>query len=157
MGLLSWMEATSFSNWILASAVGWPFMLSLHAIGLATIVGIVFALALRLLGIYRTIPCSALEKFVFVAWLGVALNVFTGFSIFMSQATYYITNVPFLMKITFILIGCGTLWYTQKVLKRDAAGWDAAGTIPAIGVQLASGLLVFWTLSVVMGRLIAYL
>ena len=157
MGFLLWLESTAFSNWILTSTTGWPFMLSLHAIGLATIVGIVVALDLRLLGLYRTIPCTVLEKFLIIAWFGIALNVITGLSIFMTQASYYIVNVPFLTKITFIILGCVNLWYMQKILKRDSASWDETGTVPTVGIALAGSSLLFWTLAVVMGRLIAYL
>ena len=45
MALLSWMESTAYSEWIVAGLVGWPLMLSMHAIGLATVVGIMLVLA----------------------------------------------------------------------------------------------------------------
>ena len=155
--MLEMLESTSYAQWILVSAVGWPLMLSIHAVGLAIIVGLVFSLNLRLLGLYRTVPYTALHGLMGIAWIGVALNVFTGLSIFMTQASSYVTNVPFIIKITFIVLGCANLWYTRKVLKREAAGWDAAGSAPSVALALGGTALLFWVMAVVTGRLIAYL
>ena len=157
MALLNWLEATSYSQWILVSAEGWPLMLSLHALGLAIVVGVVFSLNLRMLGLYDTIPYTSLHSLMGVAWIGIWLNIFTGFSIFMAQASSYITNVPFLFKILCIVLGIAILVYTRKILRREAESWEAAGSATRIGTQLAAGSLVFWLLAVITGRLIAYL
>ncbi len=155
--MLSWMETTAYSEWIVAGLVGWPLMLSMHAIGLAIIVGIMFTLNLRMLGYFKPIPYVALNDLMAFGWIGIALNVFSGFSLFMAQATFYVTSFPFLVKITFIILGIANLYYTQKILKRDAAGWDAADAVPQVSMILASSSLAFWILAVVGGRLIAYL
>ena len=155
--MLSWMETTAYSEWIVAGLVGWPLMLSMHAIGLAIIVGIMFTLNLRMLGYFKPIPFVALNDLMAFGWIGIALNVFSGFSLFMAQATFYVTSFPFLVKITFIILGIANLYYTQKILKRDAAGWDAADAVPQVSMILASSSLAFWILAVVGGRLIAYL
>jgi hypothetical protein len=157
MALLNWLEATSYSQWILVSAEGWPLMLSLHAFGLAIIVGVVFSLNLRILGLYETIPYTSLHSLMGIAWIGIAINIFTGLSIFFTQASSYITNVPFLFKILFIVLGIVNLVYARKILRREAAAWDAAGSVPRIGTMLAASSLLLWILAVVTGRLIAYL
>ena len=157
MGVLSWMETTAYSEWIVAGLVGWPLMLSMHAVGLAIIVGIMFALNLRMLGYFKPIPYAALNDLMTFGWIGIALNVFSGFSLFMAQATFYVTSFPFLVKITFIILGIANLYHTQKILKRDAVGWDTAGAVPQPSMILAASSLGFWILAVVGGRLIAYL
>lgn len=156
-GFLTWLEDTSYSDWILTSAEGWPLMLTIHAIGLSLIVGIVFAMNLRMLGFYSTIPITSLYEILRIAWIGIVLNVITGLSIFMTQANSYVHSVPFGLKIAFIVLGIANLVYTQKVLRREAAAWHAAGTVPLNGVLLAVSSLVFWILAVVTGRLIAYI
>ena len=132
-------------------------MLTLHALGLATIIGIIFSLDLRMLGMFDTIPYTSLHKLLSIAWFGIALNTFTGLSIFMTQASTYVTSPPFLIKITFIILGCVNLWYMQKVLKQEAVNWDTAGTVTSVGQGLAASSLFFWIVAVVTGRLIAYL
>ena len=157
--MLSWLESTAYSEWIVAGLVGWPLMLSMHAVGLAIVVGILFALNMRMLGYFKPIPYVALSELMSYSWIGIALNVFSGFSLFMAQATFCITNFPFLAKITFIVLGIVNVHYTQRVLKREAAGWDAADTdtVPQMSLLLAGSSLAFWILAVVGGRLIAYL
>ena len=157
--MLSWLESTAYSEWIVAGLVGWPLMLSMHAVGLAIVVGILFALNMRMLGYFKPIPYVALSELMTYSWIGIALNVFSGFSLFMAQATFYITNFPFLAKITFIVLGIVNVHYTQRVLKREAAEWDAADndTVPQMSLLLAGSSLAFWILAVVGGRLIAYL
>ena len=157
MALLSWMESTAYSEWIVAGLVGWPLMLSMHAVGLAIVVGIVLVLNLRMLGLFRPIPYVAISDLMTYAWIGIALNIFSGFSLFMAQATFYVTNLPFLTKISFVILGIANVYYTQKVLRREAAVWDTSDAVPQISVVLAGTSLIFWVLAVVGGRLIAYL
>jgi hypothetical protein len=157
MALLSWMESTAYSEWIVAGLVGWPLMLSMHAVGLAIVVGIVLVLNFRMLGFFRPIPYVAISDLMTYAWIGIALNIFSGFSLFMAQATFYITNFPFLTKISFVILGIANVYYTQKVLRREAAVWDTSDAVPQISVVLAGTSLIFWVLAVVGGRLIAYL
>ena len=157
MALLSWMESTAYSEWIVAGLVGWPLMLSMHAVGLAIVVGIVLVLNFRMLGFFRPIPYVAISDLMTYAWIGIALNIFSGFSLFMAQATFYVTNLPFLTKISFVILGIANVYYTQKVLRREAAVWDTSDAVPQISVVLAGTSLIFWVFAVVGGRLIAYL
>ena len=143
MALLSWMESTAYSEWIVAGLVGWPLMLSMHAVGLAIVVGIVLVLNLRMLGLFRPIPYAAISDLMTYAWIGIALNIFSGFSLFMAQATFYITNFPFLTKISFIILGIANVHYTQKVLRREAAVWDTSDAVPQISIVLAGTSLIF--------------
>lgn len=157
MGFLSWLEATAYSQWVIAGLTGWPLMLSTHAVGLAIVVGIMFTLNLRLLGLFKAIPLTALHDLMAIGWIGIALNVFSGMSLFVAQATYYVTSIPFIFKIAVIALGIANLAHTQKLLRRDASSWQAAGAVPQVGLVLASTSLLFWTIAVVTGRLIAYL
>ena len=157
MGFLSWLESTAYSDWILTSYTGYPLMLSAHAIGLAIIVGISFALSLRMLGLYTGIPLATMCGFIPIAWIGFAINLITGLSLFMTQATTYVTSAPFIIKISFIVLGCVNLHYTRKIIIREAASWEELSTPEPLAVGLAVGSVVFWTVAVVTGRMIAYL
>ncbi len=54
MATLRWLEDTAFSDWVLTSTLGFPLMLSLHAVGLIVV------LDLRLLGAFDAISYSLL-------------------------------------------------------------------------------------------------
>ena len=157
MGLLSWLEGTAYSEWIVAGLLGWPLMLSMHAIGLAAVVGIMFAISLRMLGFFKPIPYAGLGPLLTFGWVGITVNAFSGLSLFMAQATFYVTSTPFLVKITFVILGIVNLHLTQRVLRREADAWQESGTVSQMGIGLAVSSIIFWTLAVVCGRLIAYL
>ena len=157
MGFLSWLEGTAYSEWIVAGLLGWPLMLSMHAIGLAAIVGIMFAINLRMLGFFKPIPYTGLSPLLAFGWVGIAVNTFSGLSLFMAQATFYVTNAPFLFKITFVILGIVNLHLTQRVLRQEAEAWQESGAASQMGTGLAISSIAFWILAVVCGRLIAYL
>ncbi len=157
MGFLSWLEGTAYSEWIVAGLLGWPLMLSMHALGLAAIVGIMFAINLRMLGFFKPIPFTGLSPLLAFGWVGITVNVFSGLSLFMAQATFYVTSAPFLFKITFVILGIANLHLTQRVLRQEADAWQASGAVSRMGTGLAISSIAFWTLAVVCGRLIAYL
>jgi hypothetical protein len=154
--MLTWMENTAYAQWILTGLTGWPLVLSMHAMGLAIAVGMIFAMNLRILGLYTTIPLSATRTLLSFAWIGIALNIFSGFSLFMTQATFYVTSFPFLVKITAIIIGIVLLVMTQKAMGRELSTWESSG-VSSQGRNLAIASIVLWVLAVVTGRLIAYL
>ena len=156
MGFLTWLESTAYAQWILTGLTGWPLILTMHAIGLAIAVGTVFAMNLRLLGLFRTIPLSGAYPLLAVAWVGIGLNIFSGFSLFMTQASFYVTSPPFLVKISAIILGIVVLVFEQKTMKRELADWEANG-VSKNGRNLAMASLFLWTLAVVTGRFIAYL
>jgi hypothetical protein len=156
MAFLIWLENTAYAQWILTGLTGWPLVLTSHAIGLAIAVGTIYVMSLRMLGLFRGIPLSAVGQLLPFAWVGIAINVISGFSLFMTQASVYVTSAPFLVKITAIALGIVNLVFMQKALTRELANWEANG-ISTQGRNLAIISLVLWTLAVVTGRLIAYL
>jgi hypothetical protein len=153
---LAWLESTGYVRWMIESAVVYPVMLTVHAFGLALTVGVLLVLDLRLLGLYRTIPLTSLNRLLGIAWVGIGLNAFTGVSIFMTEATQYVTNVPFILKMVFVVLGTVTLVAMQRLLNRDASALEA-GRVPPRWRGLAVGSALSWTMAVVTGRLIAYL
>jgi hypothetical protein len=156
MAFLSWLESSGYAVWMLNSEAALQLMLTVHAFGLALTVGVLLALDLRLLGLYRTIPLTSLDRLLGIAWVGIGLNAVTGFSIFMTEATRYVTNVPFIIKMVFVVVGSVSLVATQRVLRRDTSILEA-GQVPPRGRGLALSSMLFWTMAVVTGRLIAYL
>ncbi|OUU79145.1 MAG: hypothetical protein CBC38_05215 [Gammaproteobacteria bacterium TMED78] len=157
MSFLAWLESTAYSQWIVSGLTGWPLMLSAHAVGLAIIVGSVFVLNLRLFGFFKPIPLTSISDLMSIGWIGIAMNVFSGGSLWMAQATWYTFHYPFIIKIAFIFLGIFVLHYMQRVLKRDSEDWETNGEVSSLGKRLAISSMAFWTIAVVTGRLIAYI
>jgi len=156
--MFEWLEYSFLSIWVGESLWGYPIMLSLHAIGLAIVVGIFTMFNFRVLGFFKSIEYSAFLDFFKLAWLGLLINAGSGFALFCSQATFYITNTPFLVKISSIFIGSILAFRIQSSLRLNAENWDSKVTEPGSRDNLyAQFSLLLWACAIFGGRLIAYL
>jgi hypothetical protein len=157
LDFIAWIEETALAEWVRISTSGYPMMITLHSVGLAVMVGLALAIDMRLLGRFRTIPFSSLGVFFTVAWIGFLVNFLSGAALFSSQATSYVTNVQFLLKMAFVLTGAITVGYLQGAIARagDTLGPDAVATGAMRVMAIVS--IVVWLGATVTGRLIAYL
>jgi len=152
-----WLESTSYAEWIQISLWGWAIMLVLHAVGTATVVGVNFVVGLRLVGFFRPIPSKSLLGLIHIAWAAVALNTFSGFSLFMSAASNYVEDVWFLLKLLLVILASVATWQVQRSVRLNGDAWDSADAVSATSLRWGIGVLVLWTAVVLVGRLIAYL
>lgn len=157
MELLAWIEQTYIAEVMSYSAYGYSIGITLHSVGLAVVVGLAVIVDLRLLGRFRTIPLSSLRTYFAIAWVGFLVNFLSGAALFAMQATYYVSNVPFLLKIAFVLAGIATVGYIQTAVSRVGDGHGADSVIPAPAKAAAVVSLAVWLGAIVTGRLIAYL
>jgi hypothetical protein len=155
--MLQWLADTQYATWVRESLWGWPISLTFHAFGNAAVIGLIFIISLRLVGLFRTIPYTSLNKLFPVIWLGVAVQVMSGFSLWMSKPDRYITDGMFLAKFTFVIIGVVVTLYFQNTIKREAAAWEAKGTVSSRGFKFAVAAALAWAAVLTTGRLTAYL
>lgn len=153
MGLLIWLEESGLAAW--TSTDGYPPMIALHAIGMAVMVGLALALDMRLLGLFAEIPYTALHRFLGLAWLGFGVNFLSGVALFTTQATAYVADITFLLKMGFVVLGAITAALLQTAVGRDSVGWGPSPPGSVKGIAIAS--IVFWLSAIITGRLIAYL
>jgi len=151
------IEQSGLAQWVSTSIEGYPMMITLHSVGLAVVVGLAVAIDLRLLGRFRTIPFSSLRTFFTIAWLGFLVNFLSGAALFTSQATTYVTDGTFLLKMAFVLAGAATVGYLQPAIARLGDSHGADSVVPR-GVKIAAVIsLAVWAGAIITGRLIAYL
>lgn len=156
--MLEWLEYTSLSIWVAESIWGYPIMLSLHIIGLAVVVGIFTVYNFRLLGLFNSLEFEPFLDFFRLAWLGLLVNVVSGFTLFSSQATFYVTNIPFLVKIFSIIAGSLLAFKIQLRLQSNLNAWDERTAQPnKKDHSFAVISMALWTSAIFGGRLIAYL
>lgn len=165
MGVLVWLEATGLAEWVRSSYVGYPLMITCHAIGMGVMVGLALILDARLLGRFVDIPYSALHRFQGVAWLGFGINFLSGSCLFTTgSATKYIWNQEgghwnwiFMTKMSLVILGAISAAVLQNSVGRNSASWAPGGAAPG-NVRVVAWLSVFfWTMAIVTGRLTAYL
>jgi hypothetical protein len=150
MQLLEAIEHSGLATWVRESPsiFAYTLVLSLHAIGLAIVVGISSMVGLRLVGRFSGIPVEPLIKLFPVMYIGFAINAISGLLLLMANATGMLTMLMFYLKMTFVTAAM----ITVEKMRRSFAG----GTIDADGRKLATLLLVFWFIAIITGRLTSY-
>jgi hypothetical protein len=154
--MLDWLESTAMATWVKESW-GWPLALTFHAFGNAVIIGIMFVVALRLLGFYRTIPYTAINRLIPVVWVGLVCQVASGFMLWSSKPARYLADGMFEWKLFFVIAGSVATYYFYKMSLREAGGWESAGTVSTRVVRFGAITALLWAGVLVMGRLTAYL
>ena len=155
MNLLSSLEGSSFSMWLLGSNSIWayPTVLTLHTFGMMVLVGASAMLDLRLLGFGRGIPLDSLTTLFRVMWVAFSLNAVTGSRLFVADATKRGTSVIFLVKLLLVAAGVVTIvWIKRDVYGRNPASVTVSGTARV----LAIASLLVWSAAISTGRLLAY-
>ena len=156
MVLLQWLEGTRFSDWVLTSMIGFPLMLSLHAVGMAISVGLLIALNLRLLGLFRVISWSFMLRALGLVWLGLCVNFLSGVALFLPRGAEYVRDPAFITKILLICIGVSITCYLRKILACQSESWNVNRGVPLQIRFCAVISILVWFGTIMSGRLIAY-
>jgi hypothetical protein len=154
---LELLESSDFSAWIRSDLWGWPMALTLHALGTALTVGFIFVIGLRLLGLFELIPYGSLHRLFPAIWLGLVLQLVSGFVLWTAKPTRYVADGAFVLKTLLVIVGVVLTVYFYGIVKREAASWDANGAVSSRVVRLAAAALIVWCTVVITGRLTGYL
>ncbi len=154
--MLDWLATTEYSQWVRESW-GWALALTIHAFGNAVVVGLVLIMAMRLFGLFRTIPYTALPKLFPFIWVAIVFQVFSGFTLWMSKPGRYVKDGVFDIKFSLVCIGVILLVYFQRTITRQSPQWQADGKVSGAGIRLAAAAALCWAFVIIMGRLTAYL
>jgi hypothetical protein len=148
------IETTALSTWLRESPSLWafPFVLILHTVGLAFLVGANVALDARVLGMARQVPVRSLVRFDLVMWAGFWINAVSGVLLLIAYPTKALTNPLFYLKL--VLIAAGLL--LARAMRRWLRGSAGAGEVPPRLRTLAVASLCCWAASITAGRLLAY-
>jgi len=131
--------------------------LTLHEFGTALVLGFIFIICLRLLGLFETIPFASLNRLFPVIWAALVVQFLSGFALWMTKPTRYVADTAFLLKLLFVIIGIILTTYLYGSIKREATSWDAAGAVSSGGIKFVAPSLLAWCVVLVAGRLTAYL
>jgi hypothetical protein len=154
--VLEWLQTTEYSQWVRESW-GWALALTVHAFGNAIVVGFVLIMAMRLFGLFRTIPYTALPKLFPFIWVAICFQVASGFTLWMSKPGRYVKDGVFDIKFSLVVIGIVLLVYFQRTITRESPDWQKAGKVTSGGIRLAAAAALCWAFVIIMGRLTAYL
>jgi len=149
--MLEWLESLSLAVWLRDSVSIWayPTVLTLHTMGLSVLVGASALLDLRLLGVSRSIPLSAFRWVSTAVAIGLTVNLITGGMLFIKDPLTWGKSIPFLVKMSLVVISAATVLPMRRYVSSGEAGGSAR--------LLAVTSLVAWSAAVTAGRLLAYL
>jgi hypothetical protein len=156
--VLTGLESSPFSVWVKGDSLwGWPFVVTIHTLGTAVVIGLIFIITLRLLGLFETIPYTSLKRLFPVLWVAFVVEFATGFALWATKPTRYVVDGAFLLKFLFVIVGIALTVYLYGTMKREAASWDTSGTVSSNGVKFIAPTLLAWCTVLVLARLTAML
>ena len=155
--MLEWLENTQLSAWVRTELWGWPLALTVHAFGTALVIGFTLIIGLRLLGLFDLIPYTSLNRLFSAIWVGLVLQVLSGFTLWMTKPTQYVADVAFLLKLSLVIVGTILTLSLYGTVKREAVSWEAKGAASSRGVKFVAAALLVWCVVLVAGRLTAHL
>ena len=152
-GFFAAIEANALSVWIREANTLWafPFVLILHTVGLAFLVGVNVAVGARTLGVAPGVPLSSLSQFFGVMWLGFWVNAVSGVLLLMAYPTKALTNPLFYAKLVLIAAALALMMPIRRHMRHDAGG----PMTPRLKFFAALSL-ACWAASITAGRFLAY-
>jgi hypothetical protein len=154
--VLESLENSPFSVWAKSSLWGWPTVLTIHVLGTAIVIGLLFIVHLRLFGLFDTISYTSLRRLFPAIWAAFAVQLLSGAALWITKPTRYAVDVAFLLKIALVIAGFVLTLYLHHIMKREGNSWEAGTLSPRRLTFLVPSLLV-WGGVVIVGRLTAYL
>src|SRR5690606_35398097 len=141
---IQWIEATAIAEFVRSSPsiFGYTTVLSLHALGLAVVVGVGAAVSLRLLGFVPGIPIAPLMRLFPVMWVGFTVNALSGFGLLAANASTMLGNTIFLIKLALIAVAVINMELLRHRVAVDAATGEVVASTQTR--TLAMSGLVLW-------------
>jgi hypothetical protein len=151
-----WLEAWPLGILVRESPSIWgfPFVLILHTVGLAFMVGVNVTVDVRALGGASGVPLISLRRYYRWMWAGFWVNAVSGVLLLIAYPTKALTNPLFYLKLALIAVGIKLAYVIRRHMLAGEAG---AGVAVSSRLRtLAAASLLIWVLTITAGRLLAY-
>jgi len=151
------LQASPLGSTISQSTWMFPTFETIHVVAIATVLGTIAVVDLRLLGVAsKGRPASALiHEFLPWTWGAFALALISGTLLFTSRAADYMALPFFLAKFVIMAAAAANMLVFHLTAERRIASWNMGR--PVIGARVAGGLsLALWALIVVCGRQVGF-
>jgi len=151
-----WIDGTAASAFMSQSWWAWRAAESLHFIGLSLLIGTVGMFDLRLMGLVKKVPLTALHRLVPWGVFGYCINVCTGILFFSGFPDQYMYNPSFQIKMLFMgMAGINVLFFYLVVYGKIKA-LDLEGPPPRAAKVIGLVSLLCWMVVITGGRLITF-
>ena len=154
---ISYFENSALADNIRENDVMFPLIESLHVVSICLVVGSIFAVDLRLLGLASTDrPVSRVTNGILpLTWTAFAVAVASGSLLFISNATKYLGNGYFDANLLICAAGLNMTMF-HALSAKDLPRWENDTRLP-LPARLAGGLsILLWVAVVACGRWIGF-
>jgi hypothetical protein len=156
--VLATLEATRLAEYIRESLYVFPFLESLHVLGLTMVFGTIAILDLRMLGIASTRRqvgrvATDVEHW---AWWAFGLTFVTGALMFVTNAGVYYHNIFFRLKMLMLVLAGVNVGVFELKARQTLQQWNDDAKAPFAGRMVATISLVLWIAIIFMGRWIGF-
>jgi hypothetical protein len=157
MEFISQLQHSAVMDWVRESGslLGYPTILFLHTLGLATVAGLSGAIDLRLLGVASRVPLASLTRFFPFIWAAFVVTAVSGVTLLIADAETKLRSPVFYIKLVFIILALVNL----QLLRKGVFDNPDADRLPVStqAKMLALSSLVLWVGATTAGRLMAYI
>jgi hypothetical protein len=156
MEILTWLENSIVAQFVRQFL--YPLAQIVHILSFSLLIGAIAIFDLRLFGYARRLPIYELARSIFpLARIGFVLALISGTLLFSAHPTVLIVNRAFQVKLLAIaLAGTNAMMFHCKSY-RQMKNWDKGQQVSPSAKTIAVFSLIFWTIAIACGRLIAYI
>src|SRR5947207_6854951 len=148
-------QARTVGDFVIGHTWMWPTLETLHFVGLCLLFAAVLIVNLRLLGIMKVVPYSAVYQLLPIGMLGFAINLVTGMLFFLGIPSQYNANPVFYWRMVFVLLGGLNVTYFMLVDDTWTAG---SGVDAPAGPKIAAvSAIVIWVAVLYCGHMLPFI
>jgi hypothetical protein len=155
---IAYFEDSGLADNIRENDLLFPLIESIHVLSICLVVGSIFVVDLRLLGLasIRRPAGRVISGILPLTWSAFAMAVASGGLLFISNATKYLANGYFVAKLFLILAAGVNMLVFHFVSAKDLPKWENEPA-PPLSARLAGGLsILLWVSVVACGRWIGF-
>jgi PDZ domain len=133
----------------------WPTCETLHFVGLCMLFTVVVIVDLRMLGMIRSVPYSAVYQLLPIGMLGFSINLITGILFFLGVPSQYVHNPVFYWKMVFVVLGGVNILYFMLVDEAWSVG--PGEDAPFSAKVAAASAIVIWAAVLFCGHMLPFI
>lgn len=156
--LLEAIGESAVGTFMATNPVAFPVVETIHVMAITAVIGIIFIVDLRLIGIAsQRYSISGLARTLLPStWIAFGTAAITGSLLFSSNPVTYAGNTAFQVKIALIALAGLNMMLFHRITMRSIAQWDNAPRLPVAvrGAGIISILV--WILVVGFGRWVGF-
>jgi hypothetical protein len=157
-GIVKAVETSGIAEWMRTSVMAMPVVEAIHVLAAATVFGTILVVDLRLLGFPGTRrPFTRIsDEMLRLTWAAFAAALVTGSMMFAANATTYLGNTEFRLKMLALLLAGLNMAIFQLVTFRTVGTWDADRTPPLAARMAGAASILLWVGVICLARWIGF-